>query len=513
MKNAAVIGSGFGGLALAIRLQSAGIQTTLYEKRDRLGGRAYVYEIDGYTFDAGPTVITDPTALQELFELSGRRLEDYVELIKVDPFYRLLWEDGFSFDYCSDEEMLFDQIGKKSPQDIDGYKRFHKFSEQAFIEGYEKLSAVPFLNFWSMIKASPQLAMLQGYRSVYDKLSDYIKDKHLREAFSFHTLLVGGDPFKTSAIYSLIHALERKWGVWFPRGGTGALVRGMGRLFEDLGGTIKIDTAVAEITEVDGRVREIIDTKGGRATYDAIGSNADIVHTYEKLLGKSPRGRSMAKGLKGKRFSNSLFVAYFGTRRKHEHLAHHTIAFGPRYRELISEIFKGPDLPDDFSLYLHRPTATDPALAPEGCDAFYVLSPVPNLEKADIDWSVEGPKYRDKIYDYLEERYIPGLKEDLAVSHIFTPADFQTELNAHAGSAFSIEPILTQSAYFRVHNRDDRIDNLYFVGAGTHPGAGIPGVIGSAKATAGLMIDDLGASQSPLSSLSTDDAGVKAAAE
>ncbi len=497
MTTAAVIGSGFGGLALAIRLQSAGIATTLLERRDRPGGRAYVYEQDGFTFDAGPTVITDPTALYELFELSGRKLSDYVELLNVDPFYRLHWEDGYSFDYCSDEATLLDQIRKKNPSDADGYVRFHKYAEEVFHEGYEKLGAVPFLSFWSMIRAAPQLAMLQSYRSVYDRLSDFVRDPQLRQAFSFHTLLVGGDPFKTSAIYALIHALERKWGVWFPRGGTGALIAGMVKLFEDLGGTFRLNADVSEITVESGSVREVICSDGWRGRFDAVASNADIVHTYEKLLGRSPRGADMARRLKGKRFSNSLFVAYFGLKKKHPQLAHHSILFGPRYRELISDIFSGPDLPEDFSLYLHRPTATDPALAPEGCDAFYVLSPVPNRGKADIDWAVEGPKYAQRIYKYLEERYIPGLSEDLVTQRIFTPADFTTELNAHLGSAFSIEPILTQSAYFRVHNRDDQIPNLYFVGAGTHPGAGIPGVVGSAKATASLMLDDLAAAYRP----------------
>ncbi|MEL7491093.1 MAG: phytoene desaturase [Pseudomonadota bacterium] len=492
-KTAAIIGSGFGGLALAIRLQSAGIKTTILEKRDKPGGRAYVYEQEGFTFDAGPTVITDPTALEELWALSGRKLADYVELMKVDPFYRLCWEDGYSFDYCWEEEKLLEQIRKKNPADADGYVRFHEYSEVLYREGYEKLGAVPFLNFWSMIRSAPELVGLQSYRSVYSRLCDFIKDPQLRQAFSFHTLLVGGDPFKTSAIYALIHALERKWGVWFPRGGTGALINGMVKLFEDLGGEIKLNMPVQEITEENGLLSEVICENGWRQKFDAVGSNADIVHTYEKLLGRSPRGSQMARRLKSKRFSNSLFVAYFGLKGKQEQLAHHTILFGPRYRELISEIFAGPKLPDDFSLYLHRPTATDPALAPEGCDAYYVLAPVPNTEKADIDWSVEGPKYRDKIFNYLEARYIPGLNENLVTSRIFTPADFTTELNAHAGSAFSIEPILTQSAYFRVHNRDDRIPNLYFVGAGTHPGAGIPGVVGSAKATAGLMIEDMAA--------------------
>ncbi len=492
MKTAAVIGSGFGGLALACRLQSAGVQTTLYEKRDRLGGRAYVYEQDGFTFDAGPTVVTDPTALEELFALTGRKLSDYVELLNVDPFYRLLWEDGYSFDYCSDEARLLEQIRAKNPPDAEGYQRFHKYSEEVFREGYQKLGAVPFLSFWSMIRAAPQLATLQSYRSVYSRLSDFVKDKQLREAFSFHTLLVGGDPFKTSAIYALIHALERKWGVWFPRGGTGALIQGMARLFQDLGGEVKLSAPVERIETEGDRVTHILTPDGESRAYDVIASNADIVHTYEKLLGRSPRGQKMARGIKRKAFSNSLFVAYFGLKKRHENIAHHSIIFGPRYRELIAEIFKGPTLPDDFSLYLHRPTASDPALAPEGCDGFYVLSPVPNLAKADIDWDVEGPKYRDRIFQYLEERYLPGLSEDLVTSRIFTPKDFETELNAHLGSAFSIEPILTQSAYFRIHNRDDAISNLYFVGAGTHPGAGIPGVVGSAKATAGLVLEDLG---------------------
>ncbi|MEO0398524.1 MAG: phytoene desaturase [Pseudomonadota bacterium] len=490
MTKAAVIGSGFGGLALAVRLQSAGFKTVLFEKRDRPGGRAYVYERDGFKFDAGPTVITDPTALEELFALSGRKLSDYVELLRVDPFYRLLWEDGYSFDYCQDEEGLLEQIRAKNHGDAEGYQRFHRYSEELYYEGYQKLGAVPFLNFWSMVRAAPQLAKLQSYRSVYSRLSDFVKDPQLRQAFSFHTLLVGGDPFKTSSVYALIHALERKWGVWFPRGGTGALVQGLVKLFKDLGGEVRLNTPISEIAVEGDRVKGVVMEGGAREDFDAVGSNADIVHTYERLLKGSERGRSFAPRIKSKRFSNSLFVVYFGLKRQHPDLAHHSILFGPRYRELISEIFSGPDLPDDFSLYLHRPTATDPGLAPEGCDAYYVLSPVPNLAKAKIDWSVEGPKYRDRILKYLEERYIPGLREDMVTCHIFTPADFETELNAHLGSAFSIEPILTQSAYFRIHNRDDKIANLYFVGAGTHPGAGIPGVVGSAKATAGLMRED-----------------------
>ncbi len=489
---AAVIGAGFGGLALACRLQQAGFATTLIEGRDKLGGRAYVYEMDGFTFDAGPTVVTDPSALEELFENAGKKLSDYVELIEVDPLYRLHWEDGYSFDYNKESDRLEEQIAAKNPKDVDGYRRFYKYSEAVFKEGYLKLGAVPFLNFWSMVQAAPQLASLQAFRSVYGRVADFIEDEQLRQAFSFHTLLVGGDPHKTSSIYALIHALERKWGVWFPRGGTGALVRGMGQLFEDMGGKVILGDPVQNISVAGERVRTVTTQSGIAQDFDAVASNADVVHTYEKLLGQTPRGQGMARSLKGKRFSNSLFVAYFGVKKQYPDIAHHSILFGPRYRELIAEIFKGPDLPDDFSLYLHRPTATDPALAPDGCDGFYVLSPVPNLDKAKIDWATKGPEYRDKIFDYLDQRYLPGLKENIVTHHHFTPADFKTELNAHAGSAFSLEPVLTQSAFFRLHNRDDRLGNLYFVGAGTHPGAGIPGVVGSAKATAGLMLEDFG---------------------
>lgn len=489
MTRAAVIGSGFGGLALAIRLQSAGIRTTVFEARDKAGGRAYVYRDKGYTFDAGPTVITDPTAIEELFALTGRKLSDYVDLLPVAPFYRLCWEDGDVFDYVNDQEELDRQIVARNPADKAGYRRFLAYSEDLLREGYEKLGAVPFLDFASMVRAAPELMRLQAWRSVYDKVAGFIQDEHLRQAFSFHSLLVGGNPFATSSIYALIHALERRWGVWFPRGGTGALIEAMVRLFEDLGGDLRLDSPVERITTQGGRATGVM-VAGQHHAFDMVASNADVVNTYRRLLGHDPRGASEGARLANKRHSVSLFVIYFGLRRQHPEIRHHTVLFGPRYKELIGEIFAGPDLPEDFSLYLHAPTRTDPSLAPEGCDAFYVLAPVPHLGSADIDWSTEGARYRDRILAYLEERYIPGLTADLETCRIFTPEDFRDQLQAHQGSAFSLEPILTQSAYFRVHNRDDRISNLYFVGAGTHPGAGVPGVIGSARATAGLMIDD-----------------------
>ncbi|MGI4840281.1 MAG: phytoene desaturase [Janthinobacterium lividum] len=490
-KTAIVIGAGFGGLALAIRLQSAGIRTTLLEKRDKPGGRAYVYRDQGFTFDAGPTVITDPSALAELFSLSGKRMADYVEMLAVAPFYRLCWEDGTQFDYSNDQATLDRQIQALNPADVAGYQRFLAYSQAVFREGYLKLGAVPFLSFADMLRAGPQLARLQAWRSVYSMVSSFIEDDKLRQVLSFHSLLVGGNPFATSSIYTLIHALERQWGVWFPKGGTGALVSGMVKLFEDLGGTLELNADVASI-EVDGaRATAVLAKNGRRWAADAIASNADVVHTYAQLLGGHSRGREEGKRLKGKRFSNSLFVVHFGLKRTQPQLQHHTVCFGPRYRELIQEIFSGHTLAEDFSLYLHAPCVTDPSLAPPGCSSHYVLSPVPHLGNADIDWAVEGPRYRDRIFEYLEAHYMPGLREDLVTSRIFTPHDFRDELNAHLGSAFSLEPVLQQSAWFRPHNRDAQLSNLYLVGAGTHPGAGVPGVVGSAKATAGLMIEDM----------------------
>ena len=488
MASACVIGSGFGGLALAVRLQSAGIATTLVEARDKAGGRAYVFEDQGFVFDAGPTVITDPSCLEELFALSGRKLSDYVELLPVAPFYRLLWEDGTVFDYSNDDEQLFAQIAAKSPRDVAGYREFLKYSEGVFHEGYEKLGHEAFLDFKSMLKAAPSLMKYEAFRSVHAIVARYIKDEQLRQAFSFHSLLVGGNPFKTSSIYALIHALEKKWGVWFPRGGTHALVRGLVRLFEDLGGTVRMGSGVEAITADGDRVTGVRTADGWSQDFDMVASNGDIVHTYRDLLGHTARGRAMAKSTTRKSFSPSLFVIYFGLKREHPEVKHHTILFGERYKELLSDIYGKNSLADDFSLYLHHPTATDPAMAPPGCSAFYVLSPVPHLGRYAADWDKVAPGYAEKILDALERRVLPGLKADLVTMRTFTPKDFSTELNAHLGSAFSLEPVLWQSAYFRTHNRDDVLSNLYFVGAGTHPGAGIPGVVGSAKATAKLMI-------------------------
>lgn len=487
----AIIGAGFGGLSAAIRLQQAGFNTVVFEKRDQVGGRAYVYHDNGFTFDAGPTVITAPDCLREIFTLAGRSMDRYVEMLPVNPFYRLFWEDGYRFDYSDDPLLLSEQIEQKSPRDLVGYRKFLKYSEEVFKEGYEKLAHVPFLNWWSMASVAPQLVRLEAYRSVYGMVAKYIQDPHLRQLFSFHSLLVGGNPFTTTSIYTLIHCLERKWGVFFPKGGTGALVSALVTLFREQGGQVRLCAEVARIATRDGKVRGVVTADGKKEPFDIVVSNADVVHTYESLLREEPRVEAMTKRLRRMSYSMSLFLIYFGTCKKYPDLLHHNIIFGARYRGLLRDIFQVGRLANDFSLYLHAPTRSDPDLAPPGCEAFYVLSPVPHLGKLRIDWEAAAPCYADAILQYLEERYMPGLRGALVTRRIFTPRDFKVELNAHVGSAFSLEPKLTQSAYFRVHNRDRRVKGLYFVGAGTHPGAGIPGVVNSAKATAGLIISDL----------------------
>ncbi|WJY17704.1 phytoene desaturase [Alteriqipengyuania flavescens] len=490
-KTACVIGAGMGGLALAIRLQSAGIATTLVEKRDKPGGRAYFWEKDGFTFDAGPTVITDPDCLRELWALSGHDMAEDVELMKVMPFYRLHWPDGTTFDYSNDEKELFSEIEKLSPADVAGYKQFLQYSAEVFEEGYVKLGHVPFLDFKSMLKAAPALAKKQAWRSVYSMVSSYIKNEKLREAFSFHTLLVGGSPMKTSSIYALIHKLEKDGGVWWARGGTNRLVAGMVRHFERLGGTVRMGDAVKAIDVLGDHVTEVETERGWKQRFDAVASNADIVHSYGDLLRTSHRGPSYAKSLKKKSFSPSLFVVHFGVEGNWPGIPHHMILFGPRYKGLVDDIYMHGVLPEDFSIYLHHPSVTDPSMAPEGMSTFYALVPVSHMGKMPIDWDAEGPKLARRVLDEVGRRLIPDIYDRIVTQFHYTPKDFAGDLNAHMGSAFSLEPVLTQSAWFRGHNRDDKLKNMYLVGAGTHPGAGIPGVVGSAKATAGLMLEDL----------------------
>ncbi len=492
MRKSIVIGAGFGGLALAIRLQSAGIETIVVEGRDKPGGRAYHWEKDGFTFDAGPTVITDPPCLQELWALSGRDMAGDIELMPVTPFYRLNWPDGTNFDYSNDNVSLKSEIAKLNPEDVAGYDRFLEYSEGVYREGYVKLGSAAFLDFSSMIKAAPALMKYQAWRSVYSIVSKYVKNEKLREALSFHTLLVGGNPMNTSAIYALIHTIEKQGGVWFAKGGTNQLVAAMVKHFERLGGVLRLSDPVEEILTLGDRITGVRTKGGWTGEADAVASNADIMHSYKDLLSTNRRGPRVAAALKRKRFSPSLYVLHFGIKGTWPGIPHHMILFGPRYKGLLDDIYSHGVLPQDFSLYLHHPTVTDPGLAPEGCSTFYVLAPVAHLGKAPLDWDGEvGEILKERILDEIEKRLIPDIRSRLMTCFHYAPTDFGRDLNAHLGSAFSLEPVLWQSAWFRTHNRDDSIKNLYFVGAGTHPGAGIPGVVGSAKATAKLMLEDL----------------------
>jgi phytoene desaturase len=491
MKKAVIIGAGFGGLALAIRLQSAGISTTVIEARDRPGGRAYVWEKQGFTFDAGPTVVTDPDCLAQLWRLSGNDMAQDVTLLPVMPFYRLHWRDGTTFDYSNDDLRLREEIAKLEPADVAGYHRFLDYAAGVYKEGYEKLGHVAFLDFKSMLAAAPDLAKYQAWRSVYSMVSSFIKNDKLREAFSFHSLLVGGNPMTTSAIYALIHKLEKDGGVWFAKGGTNALIRGMCTHFQRLGGTLSLGDPVERIETVGDRVTGVTTRAGHHFEADAVASNADLMHSYADLLADHARGPRRAHALARKRWSPSLFLVHFGIEGTWPGIPHHMILFGPRYEGLLKDIYEHGVLSEDFSLYLHHPTVTDPDLAPPGHSTFYALAPVPHMGKLPIDWDKIGPIMEERILDEIERRLIPDIRSRIKVKFSYAPTDFAHDLNAHMGSAFSLEPLLTQSAWFRAHNRDDVISNLYFTGAGTHPGAGIPGVVGSARATAALMIEDL----------------------
>ncbi|MFA5988186.1 MAG: phytoene desaturase [Sphingomonas sp.] len=489
MKSAIVIGAGFGGLALAIRLQSAGVATTIIESRDKPGGRAYVWEKDGFVFDAGPTVITDPACLRELWALSGHVMDDDVTLCPVMPFYRLNWPDGTNFDYSNDDTSLLAEIAKLDPHDVSGYRQFLEYSAGVFKEGYEKLGQVAFLDFASMIKAAPSLAKYQAWRSVYSIVSSFVKHPKLREALSFHTLLVGGNPMTTSAIYALIHKLEKAGGVWFAMGGTNKLIAAMVTHFERLGGTIRLEDPVANIDTRGDRATGITTQSGFRMQADAVASNADVMHSYRDLLAGSRCAQRTRARLERKKYSPSLFVVHFGIKGTWPGIPHHMILFGPRYKGLLADIYDHGVLAEDFSLYLHHPTVTDPSMAPEGHSTFYALAPVPHQGKFPRDWAEIGPILEKRILDEIGRRLIPDIHNRIVTKFHYAPSDFSADLNAHLGSAFSLAPTLAQSAFFRVHNRDDNIPNLYFVGAGTHPGAGIPGVVGSAKATAALMLE------------------------
>jgi phytoene desaturase len=475
-----VIGAGFGGLAAAVRLGARGYRVSVYDRLEQPGGRARVFRQDGFVFDAGPTVITAPFLLEELWSLAGRKMSDDIDLRPVAPFYSVRFDDGDVFNYTGSAEEMRGEVGRISPEDVAGYEAFVRKSEEIFRIGFEELAHVPFGSPWDMAKIVPAMVKLESYRTVHGMVAKHIRHPKLRQVFSFHPLLVGGNPFSTTSIYSLIAYLERKWGVHFPIGGTGALVQGLVRLIESLGGELHLGADVEEIVLDGKRASGIRLASGDIVRADVVVSNADAAWTYRHLLPAHARRRWTDRRIERSRYSMGLFVWYFGTKRQYPDVKHHTILLGPRYKALLADIFTHKRLAEDFSLYLHRPTATDPALAPEGCDAFYVLSPVPNLESG-VDWVAMAEPYRQRISAYLSDTVMPGLEEEIATSRMLTPHEFRHDLLSFRGAAFSFEPVLTQSAYFRPHNQSEDVDRLYLVGAGTHPGAGVPGVLSSAR--------------------------------
>lgn len=488
-----VIGSGFGGLGAAIRLAAKGYEVHILEKRDKLGGRAYTYEINGFKFDGGPTVITAPFMLDDIWTAAGRKREDYVTMTPCDPFYRIFDHNREFFDYNGDPEFIYKQIAKRNPDDVAGYKTFMGKTKAIFEKGFIELADKPFLNFTDMLKVAPDLIRLQSYKSVYQYVSQYIKDEFLRRCFSFHPLLIGGNPFDAPSIYAMIHYLEREWGIHYVMGGTGALVDGMGRLFTELGGKITLNAEVDEIM-IDDSTRKATGVRledGTVMKADIVVSNADVAYTYLNMIAPQYRKKNSDRRVKNLKYSMSLFVIYFGTKRKYREqgLAHHNIILGERYKELLRDIFKMKTVADDFSLYLHMPTLTDPSLAPEGGESFYVLSPVPHLGSG-TDWTTAAKRYRDVIMQFLEDEYLPDLQANIVAEHYIDPLHFQDTLNSYMGAAFSVQPILLQSAWFRPHNRSEDIPNLYFVGAGTHPGAGLPGVLSSSIIAQDLILQD-----------------------
>ena len=486
---AIVVGAGFGGIASALRLRSLGFDVTLIDRMNRIGGRAQVFTKDGFSYDAGPTVITAPFLFEELFSLFGENLHDRVDLRPLDPWYRIVFADGKSFDYGGTVADTLDQISRFEPRDQRGYLRLLDMSRKIFDVGFTELGDKPFHRFADMAAQLPKLIRLRSYRTVFGMVSHYIKNPYLQKIFSVHPLLVGGNPFDTTSIYTLIHYLERKWGVHYCMGGTGALVGALGGLMRRNDITIRLGTTVSKLSSDRGRTDGVVLENGDHEPADVVVMNADPPYVYRHMMPEGYKGGWNEQRIKHMTFSMGLFVLYFGTKRRYEDIAHHTIWMGPRFKGLLSDIFHNKKVAEDFSLYLHRPTATDPQMAPPGCDSFYVLSPVPNLQ-GDTNWREFGDAYRDRILDSLEQHLLPGLRSHLVQSFYMTPLDFKQKYLSLWGSGFSIAPVFRQSAWFRFHNKDPRIQNLYFVGAGTHPGAGVPGVLCSAKVVQNVVTEE-----------------------
>ena len=481
-KKAVVIGAGFAGIATALRLRALGYQVTLLERLANLGGRAQVFQRGGYRHDAGPTVITAPFLFDELYELFGEKLEDHLDFVPLDPFYRFHFADGSQFDYRASIEDTLTEIRRFSVDDADGYLKLLEKSKKVYDVGFKKLVHRPFTRVWDMVKQIPALLILKCYKTVAQMVNSHLKHPLIRQAFSIHPLLVGGNPFKTTAIYTLIHYLERRWGVFFCMGGTGKLVDELGALMARQGIDIQCNADVDEIILEHKTAKGVRLSNNATIDADLVVFGGDPETCYRHLL---PQSKPRLPSIK-KQYSMGLYVLYFGTKKLYPDVAHHSIWMGPRFKQLLAEIFDSKQMSEDFSLYLHRPTATDKSFAPDGCESFYVLCPVPNLQ-GNIDWSTEAQKLRDRIIDALEDSILPQLSSVIEEVFWMTPEDFANDYRSMHGAGFSIEPRLTQSAWFRFHNRDKAIANLYFVGAGTHPGAGLPGVVSSAKVVEELL--------------------------
>jgi phytoene desaturase len=483
---AIVIGAGFGGIAAALRLRAKGYAVTLIDRCAALGGRAQVYEREGFRHDAGPTVITAPFLFEELFALFGERFADHVKLVPLTPWYRFQFADGDTFDYGGTLEATLAEIERIEPRDRAGYLALLEHSRRIYDIGFTQLSAQPFHRLGTMLRQVPHLLGLRNYETVWQMVSRHLVSDKLRRAFSIQPLLVGGNPFDTTSIYGLIHFLERAHGVHFAMGGTGAVTQALGGLMERQGIALRLSTTVERVRIEQGVARGVVLADGTVVDADIVVSDADAAHLYRDLVPRAEQALATRVKLSQAHYSMGLFVMYFGTKRTYPDVAHHTIWMGERYRELLNDIFHRQKLAEDFSLYVHRPTATDPSFAPAGQDSFYVLCPVPNLQ-ADIDWATEGPRLRDRIVDALERTMLPGLKAAITADFYKTPEDFRDEYRSVHGAGFSVAPIFRQSAWFRFHNKSESVRNLYLVGAGTHPGAGVPGVLCSAKVIDALI--------------------------
>ena len=475
-----VIGSGFGGIAAALRLKAKNHNVTLIEKHPDLGGRARVFKKNGFTFDAGPTVITAPYLIEELFELFGKKPENYLKLNPLNTWYRFIFEDGDKFDYSGDEEKMKKQIREINEDDIKGYEKLVKFTKKIFDKGFTELADVPFDKPLVMMKQLPALLKLKSYKSVYSLVSSYIKNEKLRRMLSMHPLLVGGNPFTTTSIYGLILYLEKKWGIHYSMGGTGNIIKGLEKLMAEEGIEIIKGQEVTNIISINNKIEGVKLDNQKEISANNVICNADPPAVYERLLNQSKVNSLFEWKQKRMEYSMGLFVYYFGTKKTYPDVEHHTIKFGDKYKEHLNDIFDKKKLNKDISYYLHRPSATDKSMAPEGNDCFYVLVPVPN-NQSKLDWKIEGKKMKDLVIDKMEKALLPNLRENIVADFYLTPDYFEKELNTKFGSGFSIQPKFTQSAYFRFHNKSEVCEGLYFVGAGTHPGAGVPGVLSSAK--------------------------------